>query len=170
MSLSPARRNHNDPDRDAASWSPLERAERLIDGGLHDVTVGWLKVGVGLQAVRAGGLYAATHSTFDEYCRERWGLERTRAFRQIRAAAMSQRGVRIRNPDQADAVAPMSSDDARAEAITRAEMATNSSVTAKALKAAVAEMTPDAERPEPPAPGRRRQGARRPREVDRPCS
>jgi hypothetical protein len=36
--------------------------------------------------IRDGRLYRATHKTFDDYCRQRWGWSRQRANQQIEAA------------------------------------------------------------------------------------
>ena len=42
--------------------------------------------GSALLTIREGRLYRATHATFEQYCRERWGIGRSYASRQIGAA------------------------------------------------------------------------------------
>ena len=42
-----------------------------------------------LMAIRDAKLYRETHDTFEAYCKERWGLERRRAYQLMDAATVS---------------------------------------------------------------------------------
>jgi hypothetical protein len=71
----------------AAALSPLEKAalkdcERIIEKGLK----AFYEVGLSLAQIRNCRLYRATHKTFTEYCRDRWGFTDSRA-RQLIAGA-----------------------------------------------------------------------------------
>lgn len=61
----------------------LENLEIIIESGLKS----FLATGNALLQIRDQRLYRATHSTFDAYCRVRWGFERTYANRLANAAA-----------------------------------------------------------------------------------
>jgi hypothetical protein len=60
----------------------LKHHEGIIDRGLKT----FVDVGFSLLAIRDGRLYRAGFSTFEDYCRERWGFARTYAFYMIEAA------------------------------------------------------------------------------------
>ncbi len=54
----------------------------MIERGLAT----FLEVGSALLTIRESRLYRGTHSTFEDYCQERWGMSRCHANRQIQAA------------------------------------------------------------------------------------
>lgn len=60
----------------------LAECEAVIERGRQT----FIEVGNALAAIRDGRLYQATHPNFDAYCRERWGMTRRHADRQIAAA------------------------------------------------------------------------------------
>lgn len=60
----------------------LGRQEKIIERGLET----FVEVGNALSVIREGKLYKLNHSTFEEYCKERWGFNRDYANKQIRAA------------------------------------------------------------------------------------
>lgn len=60
----------------------LDRLEATIETGLRT----FYEVGAALLRIRDGRLYLETHETFEEYCRERWEMTRSRAFRLIGAS------------------------------------------------------------------------------------
>lgn len=60
----------------------LESYEAVIERGLHT----FVDVGNALAEIRDGKLYRQTHSTFENYCRDRWGFSRPRAYQFIEAA------------------------------------------------------------------------------------
>lgn len=60
----------------------LGQLEEIIDQGLET----FIEVGRALAEIRDRRLYRAEFDTFDRYCRERWGIGRHYAYRQIRAA------------------------------------------------------------------------------------
>ena len=61
----------------------LREYEIAIERGVRT----FVEVGCALAAIRDERLYRAEHGTFEEYCRERWGIERRQAYRLIDAAA-----------------------------------------------------------------------------------
>lgn len=60
----------------------LEVLESVIDAGMQT----FVHVGNALLEIRDGRLYRHTHATFEDYCRDRWGMERRHAYRLIDAA------------------------------------------------------------------------------------
>lgn len=61
----------------------LTNCERIIERGINTFAT----VGDALWQIREQRLYRATHATMDAYLRERWGMSRQHASRQIHAAA-----------------------------------------------------------------------------------
>jgi hypothetical protein len=51
----------------------FERCEIVIKQGLET----FIEVGTALMTIRNKRLYRAEFETFEEYCRDRWGMERT---------------------------------------------------------------------------------------------
>lgn len=68
--LSPAENRH------------LKAMEGRIERGLHTFRV----VGEALTDIRDNRLYRETHDTFEAYCRDRWDLDRVRAYQLMGAA------------------------------------------------------------------------------------
>jgi hypothetical protein len=62
--------------------SQLASCEAVIERGLQTFS----EVGTALLTIRDQRLYRATHSTFEEYCRERWMFSKTHANRMIEAS------------------------------------------------------------------------------------
>lgn len=62
--------------------SDLEQLEARIERGIQT----FVDVGLALAEIRERKLYRATHATFEDYCRERWGMSRPRAYQMIDAA------------------------------------------------------------------------------------
>ncbi len=60
----------------------LDDLEQVIEKGLAT----FIEVGQALQHIRDGKLYRESYTTFEEYAKERWGLSRAHAYRQIEAA------------------------------------------------------------------------------------
>jgi hypothetical protein len=63
----------------------LAQCEAIIDMGLTT----FIQVGEALEEIRERRLYRETHKTFDEYCRDRWGMSRIHAHRLITAAEVT---------------------------------------------------------------------------------
>lgn len=59
--------------------------EVTIERGLYT----FVDVGNALLEIRDSRLYRSTHSTFEDYCRERWGFNRAHAYRMIEAASVA---------------------------------------------------------------------------------
>jgi hypothetical protein len=69
----------------AVEATDLHEMEVVIEKGLAT----FVEVGRALQRIRDGRLYRETHSTFEEYIRDKWGLSRSHAYRQIEAAVVA---------------------------------------------------------------------------------
>lgn len=61
----------------------LATLERVIETGMKCFT----EVGNALLTIRDSRLYRSEYTTFEAYCRERWGMSRPRAYQYIDAAA-----------------------------------------------------------------------------------
>jgi DNA N-6-adenine-methyltransferase (Dam) len=88
----------------------LGELEAIVERGLAS----FVEVGNALLEIRDSQLYRESHSTFDSYCRERWGMERAHAYRQIQAAQVAQLVSPIgdipRTESQARELAPLLDD------------------------------------------------------------
>lgn len=62
----------------------LTECEATIERGLST----FVEVGSALLEIRDSRLYRETHATFEEYCRERWGMSRQRANQLVGAASV----------------------------------------------------------------------------------
>jgi phage N-6-adenine-methyltransferase len=60
----------------------LAQLEDTIQRGLNT----FVDVGNALLEIRDSRLYRESHSTFEDYCRDRWGMSRPRAYQMIEAA------------------------------------------------------------------------------------
>lgn len=63
----------------------LQELEETVERGLAT----FVEVGQALMEIRDSRLYRSSHSTFEDYCRERWGWTRQHANRTIRAAEVA---------------------------------------------------------------------------------
>jgi N6-adenosine-specific RNA methylase IME4 len=64
------------------SGMELGELETVIQNGLKT----FMDVGMALMVIRDEKLYREVYNTFDDYCRERWGMSRIHAYRMIGAA------------------------------------------------------------------------------------
>jgi hypothetical protein len=64
----------------------LASHEKTIERGI----AGFREVGAALMAISDGQLYRVTHKTFEAYCKERWSIERRRAYQLIDAAEIAE--------------------------------------------------------------------------------
>jgi hypothetical protein len=78
----------------------LARLEGTLEAGLKT----FFDVGHALAEIRERRLYRATHKTFEDYCREKWGFSRQRG-QQLIAAAEVTTIVDVRNEAQARVLA-----------------------------------------------------------------
>ena len=60
----------------------LAQCEALIERGMKT----FVQVGEALAAIRDARLYRESHDTFEDYCKERWGMSRPRAYQLIESA------------------------------------------------------------------------------------
>jgi hypothetical protein len=84
------KRNLQTTAPDASPLTAIEQRELLshehvIKSGLET----FIEVGEALLSIRDGKLYRATHRTFEDYCRERWGMTDRRARQLIVAAEIA---------------------------------------------------------------------------------
>ncbi|MEV7012022.1 hypothetical protein [Streptosporangium sp. NPDC051022] len=70
----------NDGQLELAERDDLAACEAAIDG----LRVAFWAAGKALQVIRDARLYRATHTTFEEYCEDRWEMSRSYANRLIR--------------------------------------------------------------------------------------
>lgn len=73
--------------------SILAECETVIERGLSS----FIDVGNALLKIRDGRLYKAEFATFEEYCRERWGMSRIHAHRLIESAGVVENLLPIGN-------------------------------------------------------------------------
>lgn len=63
---------------------PLAECEAIIERGLAT----FVQVGEALLTIRDSRLYRDTHATFEEYCRDRWGMSRSFAHDTIQSSSV----------------------------------------------------------------------------------
>jgi hypothetical protein len=121
--------------RPLAPLAPEQQCEAVIERGLS----GFIEVGSALLKIRDSRLYRQSFRTFEQYCRERWGMVASRA-RQLCLAAEavnnleSVTNVTPANEAQARPLAPLAPEQQR-EAWSRAvETAPNGHPTAAHVK------------------------------------
>jgi len=105
----------------------------------------FIEVGNALEEIRDERLYRLKYSTFEEYCKAKWGFDRTYASRLISAASVTLLpiGNKLQNEGQARELAKV--DPKRREAVMDAVVSSGATITAKAIKSA-AKATVDAVR------------------------
>lgn len=70
-----------------ADLTPSEaRHLRMLEGRIERGMTIFIEVGQALAEIRDSRLYRVSHETFEAYCRERWQMERSRAYQFIRAS------------------------------------------------------------------------------------
>lgn len=92
--------------------SRLQALESVIERGKQT----FIEVGKALLEIRDSRLYLENHTTFEDYCRARWGWSRPRAYQLIEAAAMST-VVDIQNERQARELAPLRDEPEKAKQV-----------------------------------------------------
>jgi hypothetical protein len=111
----------------------LAELEGVIERGLQT----FIEVGRALLEIRDSRLYRENYSTFEAYCRERWGMSRAHAYRQIEAAQVAEMMSPIGdipNEAQARALAPLKDDEETLIKVWRlANVETGGNVTAAVL-------------------------------------
>jgi hypothetical protein len=147
----PGPQEHDQAEASVAQALKPAEADRLaqLEATIRTGIQTFVEVGLALTEIRNAKLYRATHSTFESYCRERWGWTRQHANRVIGAStvalqleptgstAVSERAIR-----PLVKLAP----EKRAEVWTRAKAAAGDKpVTHKDVEAVVADMPPTGE-------------------------
>lgn len=72
----------NDSKLTLTERNDLQYLEQKIESGLQT----FIEVGEALWTIREGKLYRLTHDTFEEYCKDRWGISRIHAHRLIQGS------------------------------------------------------------------------------------
>lgn len=84
----------------------LEGCEEIIENGLNI----WYQVGEALLHIRDSKLYRSTHKTFEDYCQDRWSMDRRYANRLISASnAVTNLGSMDPMPENERQVRPLTS-------------------------------------------------------------
>lgn len=116
----------------------LAQHEAVIERGLQT----FVEVGQALLAIRDGRLYRQDHATFEDYCRERWGMSRVHAHRTIEAALVAENllpmGNIPTNERQARPLTALEPDEQREVWQEAVETAPNGRVTAKHVEDVIA--------------------------------
>jgi hypothetical protein len=96
-SQTPAKPRSGASTKPPAKRTRLRELEDIIKPGLAS----FVAVGTALAEIKRDKLYLVSHHNFEDYCRERWNLSTSHAYRQIEAAEtqeeLSPLGVKLRN-------------------------------------------------------------------------
>lgn len=125
----------------------LRELEQVIDEGLAT----FVRVGRALQEIRDRRLYRESHASFEDYCRERFGLGRHWAYRQIRGAEVTsiledvdscqQSGRLPATEAQARPLTPLEPEEAREAWSVAVELADGSQPTSGDVREAIERLT-----------------------------
>lgn len=132
---------------DAPALSPaearhLQALERRIEKGLKT----FVEVGLALLEIRDKQLFRLSHTSFEAYCRDRWSMDRQRAYQLMGAAEVAQilPPDSVANESQARELVPvMNADPALVPKVWDAVVASNEPVTAQVIREAVRKVTGD---------------------------
>jgi hypothetical protein len=135
-----------DGDLDDRERSDLATCEAAID----TLRIAFWAAGKALQVIRDARLYRGTHSTFDDYVEERWGIQRSYAHKLIRAWPLAERidpiAPRTINEGQVRELLPVAvrhGDDAAVTVYETIATTEGVKVTASLIKGAVAVLPSD---------------------------
>jgi hypothetical protein len=122
----------------------LSALEKTIENGLQT----FVEVGTALLEIRDSRLYRQTFNTFEDYCRDRWGIERRRAYQLMDAAqVVGNLGEDVKNFSHREShVAPLTGlpADLQREVWQRAvDTAPNGKITAAHVTSVVDQLTAD---------------------------
>lgn len=126
----------------------LESCEAVIERGMQT----FMEVGQALAEIRDSRLYREQFETFEDYCHQRWGLSRSRAYQMIDASDIAHAMSTIvdtplpTNEGQARELSGLEPESA-AEVMREAREQTGGRVTASAIREARNEIAP---KPKPP--------------------
>jgi phage N-6-adenine-methyltransferase len=131
------------PELTVTECDRLTALEQTIERGLQT----FVDVGTALLEIRDTRLYRQTFGTFEDYCRERWGMSKTHANRMIESAAvvtnLTPIGVIPSNESQARPLTGLSVDQQR-EAWRRVlDTAQDGKITAALVSSVVDSLTAD---------------------------
>ena len=124
----------------------LAECEETIARGVR----GYVEAGEALRTIRDARLYRETHGTFEDYCRERWGWTRDRAYQLIGGAEASRQLSALGSPTpaneaQARELVGLSAEDAAHIMRTAAE--TGQTITARIIRETRIQITQPKETP-----------------------
>ena len=137
----PVQQAHFEPGTGALSPAEnrhLKSLESRINKGLNT----FREVGEALLEIRDKRLYRTEHATFESYCRERWSLDRARAYQLMGAAEVASVIPDVANEVQARELLPMvHSDPEMAKRVWKDVTASDEPVTAPRIREAVRAVT-----------------------------
>jgi len=127
----------------SAEASALNHCERRVSEGLER----FRDVGLALASIRDNRLYRATHATFEDYCRERWGWSARRGYQLMDAAealaGLPEECEPLVHTERAARELAKVEPSNRAEVLAKAAQAGPGPVTAKAIKQAAQAVEPE---------------------------
>jgi hypothetical protein len=116
--------------------------EAVIQRGLAS----FVEVGNALLEVRESRLYRAEHATFEDYCKERWGMDRRYANRIIEAVEVANllgpMGPIPESERQARELVPLKAEPAKLREAWQAVQSSGAPITAAAVREAVIKVLP----------------------------
>jgi hypothetical protein len=130
----------------APERSDLKRCEKTIEKGMAT----FLDVGRALLEIQQDKLYRDKHGTFEAYCKGRWEMGKSQAYRLIDAVEVDEQikmspigdKMEIKNESQARELVGVSQDDLPKIVEKAVEIADGNPVTAKAIRQAKGELLP----------------------------
>src|SRR5262245_7566908 len=131
--------------RSTVEPSRLAELEAIVEAGLKT----FVEVGRALLEIRDDHHYVnAGYKSFETYCRERWGMSKTHANRQIEAAEvvdlLTPLGVAPANEAQARELVPLLGDEPqRLETSSELQTTYGNAITAERIRSAVRGETPE---------------------------
>jgi hypothetical protein len=139
-------------DLSVVEQTRLGELEEVIERGIQV----FLEVAEALMEVRDGRLYRKTHPTFEDYCSQRWGMSRRRAYQlidvaEIKATIETAQAMctvvhtpptaKLTSERQYRELAPIKNDPEKVMAVLQAAQATGVPITAASIATAVKDVT-----------------------------
>jgi flagellar biosynthesis GTPase FlhF len=140
----------------ASEERALARCEQTIERGLRT----FVEVGQALKRIRDARLYRLEYRTFEDYCAERWGYKRERAYEVIRGAEVVNNVRNFQQDDPPDIIIESHAKELQKlkepeqqwqawQKATERAAETNTKLTAKVVAAVVKELSTTDQPPQP---------------------
>lgn len=145
------------------SLSVVERGSlRKLEATIEKGVATFIEVGLALRSIRDEKLYREQHKTFEKYVSERWGFEKSQAYRLIDACEVreklspigdkNERVAEINKESQLRELVDVPEENLEEVIDKAAEIAGDEPITAKVIKQAKAEIEYEDVDDDPPAP------------------